>query len=315
MSSRWVAFAAVVVAAAAVTPVLVRAAAPSSSGHAAARVSLSSAPASYLGVYAPGTPDTYREVTAFADAVGRQPNLVGYYSGWGEKFRAPFAAEVRAHGAALLVQIDPTYASVKDIAAGAYDSYLTTYARNVRKFGGPVVLGFGHEMNARWYPWGYGHVPARTFVKAWRHIVVVFRRVGARNAFWLWTVNQDLGNTGPLAAWWPGDKYVSWVGIDGYYYHRRDTFASVFGRTIAQVRELTHKPVLLSETAAGQKAGQAAKISDLFRGLRQYGTLGLVWFDIPQHDGIYHQDWHLDGHSRAAALFRRLASRLLLVPL
>jgi Glycosyl hydrolase family 26 len=314
MSSRLVVLAAVVVALAGITAALIRVAAVGS-GHAAARVSLPSSPGSYLGVYAAGTPDTYRGVTAFADAIGRQPNLVGYYSGWGEEFKTSFAQDARAHGAVPLVQIDPTYASIKDIAAGAYDHYLRTYASSVRKFGAPVVLGFGHEMNARWYPWGYGHVPPRTFVVAWRHIVVLFRRAGASNVTWLWTVNADLGTTGPLAAWWPGEAYVTWVGIDGYYYRRGDTFDSVFGRTIAQVREFAHKPVLLSETAAGQRAGQAAKVPDLFRGCRQYGTLGLVWFDIRQHHGIYHQDWHIDGHPRAAALFRRLVARLLLVPL
>ena len=43
----------------------------------------------------------------------------------------------------------------------------------------------------------------------------------------------------------------------------------------------------------GSRAGQAAKIPDLFAGMHQYDTLGLVWFDIAQNDGIYHQDWHI----------------------
>ena len=60
----------------------------------------------------------------------------------------------------------------------------------------------------------------------------------------------------------------------------------------------------------GPKAGQAAKIPGLFAGMRQYQTLGLVWFDIAQHDGIYHQDWRLEANSAAEAAFRYAASRL-----
>ena len=100
------------------------------------------------------------------------------------------------------------------------------------------------------------------------------------------------------------------VGIDGYYYRPSDTFASVFGRTIAAVRAITSKPVLLSETAVGPGAGQAAKIGDLFASMRLYQTLGLVWFDIAQHHGVYHQDWRIDNSPAAEAAFRLHASAL-----
>ena len=52
--------------------------------------------------------------------------------------------------------------------------------------------------------------------------------------------------------------------------------------------------------------------SDLFAGMRQYQTLGLVWFDIAQHQGIYHQDWRIEDSRAATAAFRRSASSLTL---
>ena len=52
------------------------------------------------------------------------------------------------------------------------------------------------------------------------------------------------------------------------------------------MRRFTDKPVLLSETAVGPIAGRAVKIPDLFRGMRRYNTLGLVWFDIAQGQGL-----------------------------
>ena len=211
----------------------------------------------------------------------------------------------------MLVQIDPTYASVAGIAAGNYDGYLSSFAASVAAFGRPVVIGFGHEMNATWYSWGYHHVPPATFVAAWRHIVTLFRDQGAGNVTWLWTINATLGSTGPISAWWPGARYVTWVGVDGYYYRPRDSFASVFAPTLRQVRALTGKPVLLSETAVGPAAGQPAKIGNLFTGMRESGALGLVWFDNTQHDGIYHQDWRLEGQPAAMAAFRAGVARQL----
>ena len=307
MRSRLVILLALVTAAAAVAFTishLVSASDPSAS--------LPANPASYLGVYETGPPDTYQTVAEFARAAGRQPNLVGYYGGWGEPFKTSFARTVRDHGAATLLQWDPTGVSVSLIASGGYDGYLSSFADSIRQFGSPVVIGFGHEMNAYWYSWGYQHTPAATFVAAWRHIVTLFRARGAGNVTWLWTLQANEPGTGPVAAWWPGTRYVTWVGIDGYYYRPGESFFSIFGPTIAQVRMLTGQPVLLSETAVGPQAGQAAKIPGLFAGMREYGALGLVWFDIAQHDGIYHQDWHVEDNPAAATAFRRAAAGLTL---
>jgi mannan endo-1,4-beta-mannosidase len=310
MRSRFAVVAAVVLGCVAVAFAAARLATPSA-GRRAAYATLPARPASYLGVYEADALQTYQQVSAFGTVAGRQPNLAGYFSGWPEKFKTAFASTARRHGAATLVQIDPTDASVAAIAAGRYDDFLRAYADEVRDFGHPVVIGFGHEMNASWYSWGYGHVPPRTFVAAWRHIVTVFGQQGADNVTWLWTIQADIRGSGPIASWWPGARYVTWVGIDGYYYRPDDTFAGIFGRTIAAVRSFTSKPLLLSETAVGPAAGQAAKIRDLFLGMSAYQTLGLVWFDIAQHAGIYHQDWRLEDSPAAESAFRAAVRRYL----
>ena len=312
MRSTGVILVAAAIAAVSLVLAISRGPAGSAPGRPTAGGSLPSRPASYLGVYEKGPPSTFQPVTDFVAAAGRHPNLVGYYGGWGEPFKRSFAETVSRHGAITILQMDPTYASIPAIVAGSYDRYLRSFAGSVRDFGHPVIIGFGHEMNAGWYSWGYGHVPSRTFVAAWRHIVSLFRGQGTDNVTWLWTINQDLPSTGPIASWWPGAQYVTWVGIDGYYYRPASTFATVFGQTIAQVRAFTSKPLLLSETAVGPQAGQAVKIRELFDGMRRYQTLGLVWFDIAQHQGIYHQDWRIEDSQPAAAAFRRGASSLAL---
>jgi hypothetical protein len=298
---------AVAAAAAAVALAVGRLAAPTASGPPAVHAALPARAASYLGVYLQGPPPDRRRVAAFARAADREPGLVGYFSGWAQPFAAAFARSLHHRGVAPLVQLDPTGASVRAIAVGGYDEYLRSFADSVRRFGHPVVLGFAHEMNATWYPWGFRHVRAATFIAAWRHLVGVFRARGADNVTWLWTCQADTLGTGPVRAWWPGQQYVTWVGVDGYYYRPYNTFYNVFGRTLIEIRAFTRKPVLLSETAVGPAAGQAAKIADLFRGMASYHTLGLVWFDIAQHHGIYHQDWRIEDHQAAEAAFRRAA--------
>jgi mannan endo-1,4-beta-mannosidase len=263
----------------------------------------SSQPIRYLGVFEPDAPGSYSGIDQFAQAIGRQPNIVSYYSYWLEPFQSSFATAAAKHGAMTLVQIDAKNIPLASIADGQYDPYLRSYAAAVKAFGSQVILSFGHEMNGNWYSWGYQHTPAAVFVAAWRHIVTVFRDTGTKNVTWLWTVNivDALDNhiPGP-ASWWPGSSYVNWVGIDGYYYSPSWKFAPLFGPTIAQVRALTRDPILIAETGAARSADQPAKIADLFSGVRAFGLLGLVWFDQNGVNAI--QDWRLNTPAAIAAL-------------
>jgi hypothetical protein len=76
----------------------------------------------------------------------------------------------------------------------------------------------------------------------------------------------------------------------------------LFGPTIAAVRERTGDPILIAETGASPATDQAAKIADLFAGIRLYGLLGFVWFDVNRVE-----DWRLSSPTAIAA-FRRGAA-------
>jgi mannan endo-1,4-beta-mannosidase len=262
---------------------------------------LPATPNSYIGVYPDGVPASYAGVTAFTTATGVKPRVVLYYSGWFEPFRASFARTTVEHGAVPLVQIDPTGISLTAIASGQYDDYLNAYAKAVRANRHPVILSFGHEMNGSWYSWGYRHTSPAVFVAAWRHIVKLFRAMGADNVTWMWTVNIIHPHHGVPSPgrWWPGNSYVNWVGIDGYYYSSSYTFDSLFGPTIVAVRALTGDPILIAETAVASTVSQPAKISNLFAGIRLYGLLGFVWFD-----SVHIEDWRLSGPAAIVALRR-----------
>jgi hypothetical protein len=255
---------------------------------------LSTQSVSYLGVYEPDAPGSYTGIQQFAHGIDRQPNLVLYYSHWLKPFDVNFATTAAKHGATTIVQIAPNNISIASIASGRYDGYIRSYADAVKAFGHQVILSFGHEMNGNWNSYGFQNTPAKVYVAAWRHVVSIFRQLGVMNVTWLWTVNivdglPDVTNPAP---WWPGSSYVNWVGIDGYYYGLSETFASLFGPTIADVRGLTKAPILIAETGASVSSDQSAKIADLFAGVRTFGLLGFVLFD---QDGVKStQSWRID---------------------
>ncbi len=277
---------------------------PAQPSRPAVTTTLQTRAASYLGVFEDGAPDSYLPVSSFAKATGRRPNIVLYFSKWQQQFDVSFAEQARANHAVVLVQMDPFTARLSRIAAGKQDFYLKDFANEVRSFRYPVIISFAHEMNGSWYPWGAGRATPRDFRRAWRHVVTIFRRQNANNVTWLWAIHSIGASASTLRSYWPGEKYVTWVGLDGYFVLPTDNFRYVFGTTLGIVRKLTAKPVLLSETAVGPSTGkQPARIADLFAGIRRRQLLGMVWFDRSQHQDIHHQNWRLEGNQPALAAF------------
>ena len=106
-------------------------------------------------------------------------------------------------------------------------------------------------MNGNWYPWGTGQTSASAFVAAWRHIHNLFIQAGASNVIWVW--NPNIINPVPqvqLEPYWPGDAYVDWVGITGYFpTSGPETFASLYDPTMAEIKKFTTKPIIIAETS------------------------------------------------------------------
>lgn len=216
----------------------------------------------------------------FVRATGVRPSMIEYYVEFGSTLDLQRAASIYRASAFPIVQVDPYHASLKAIADGRYDSYLRTQASRVREFSCPLAISFGHEMNGFWYNWGSGHVSPAVFIAAWRRIHTIFTTAGARNVVWLWTVNRVSPSAPLLKAWWPGARYVTWIGIDGYYRKPGRTFTSLFGKTLQELRAFSGKPVLLTETAVSRNSTQTAMITDLFHGARRSGVFAVVWFDV-----------------------------------
>ena len=264
----------------------------------------------YIGVFEPGATASYSAVRQFASETAQPVNISLYYSGWNDPFQVNMANWAYQSGGMPFAQILPYHLSLTSIAAGRYDTYLRSFASEVSDYRHPVLIGFAPEMNGNWYGWGNGRTQPSVYIAAWRHVVDVFRAEHVSNVIWVWTVNSVNASRAPLAQWWPGASYVTWVGIDGYYYFPTDTFNEVFGTTIDQLRTFTDKRVLISETGIGPNSDDVSQMNGLFAGVEQYHLLGLVWFDQAQNDPPYHQDWRLaDDHVRLNQ-FRKDAAAL-----
>jgi mannan endo-1,4-beta-mannosidase len=247
----------------------------------------------FLGVQAPGAPDSLGPVRSFAASAGIRPNLIGEYMAWNKPMDTQAATNAWSYGALYYMVWEPYGTTVAAIADGRSNSYITQFAQQVRALNLPVAISFGHEMNGYWYPWGTTGTTAAQFVSAWRLIHRLFAAAGASNVIWVW--NPNVISAEPqldLAAYYPGNAYVSWVGVTGYFSATGpDTFDSLYGPTMQEIRGFTSKPFIIAETSVQTGPDAVAAAQSLVSGVRQRpDVLGFVWFDY-QKAGV---DWRLE---------------------
>jgi len=247
-------------------------------------------------------------VAEFEKATGVHVNLEARYLSWGTGLPLQLLAGMESSGIVPLVEIEPRGVSLQAIAGGSQDAYIKELADDAKSLRGKLYLSFAPEMNGNWYSWG--SEPA-LFVRAWRHVVSVFRAAKASNVSWVWIVHHVKPNAAPLLrSYWPGTGWVTWVGVDGYYEHPYESFQSMFAPSLAEMHKITNDPVLITETSVGPLAENVpAKIANLFNSVRRFGLLGLVWFDIEQADPPVHQNWNLESRPAALSAFRSAVKR------
>jgi mannan endo-1,4-beta-mannosidase len=194
-------------------------------------------------------------------------------------------------------------------ARGDFDTYLLSWAEGIKSLGYPVAIRFAHEMNGDWYPWSEavnGNRPG-DYVEAWRHVHDLFRVAGATNVTWVWSPNvQWEDSTARLAAFYPGDDYVDWLGLSGYYgtgyFSDYRSFDAIFNVTIEEIRAFSKKPLVITETAAADDNGRKVEwIEETFQLLpRHKDIIGVIWFEVDKE-----MDWRIVSSPAAAAAFAR----------
>ncbi len=277
------------------------------------------APRSF-GVAVPGLPTNLAVLDALQSLVGRPSQIVGYFQDFasGPHFDAVSATSIRLQGSTPMLAWQPEDWSgpganqpnytLASIINGSYDRLVTRWAREIHAWGHPLLLRFAPEMNGNWTPWseGVNGNTAGQYVVAWRHVHDLFVRAGARNVRWVWNPNVDFSGSTPLAGLYPGDGYVDAVGLDGYNWGTSQPWSSwqspaqVFDGTLADVRSLTQRPIVLTEVASAEVGGdKAAWITDFFSYLNANPDIrSFVWFDFNKET-----DWRVDSSTASTQAF------------
>ncbi|WP_348789215.1 glycosyl hydrolase [Leifsonia sp. NPDC080035] len=307
------------------------------------RASLVQPSSRYYGMYTEQAPFNWATFDATSAKVGVSPNLVGYFSGWDESFRANAVTRAWQQGRLPMMtwesrpidagndsNVAPEY-SLPNIINGKFDAYLHQYAKDVVATGLPLAIRLDHEMNGIWYPWSETDGQGKSingnnvgdYVKMWRHVHDVFQQEGANKlVIWVWAPNivNNLPAThkadGYLAGLYPGDDYVDWVGLSGYmrppYKSDNDfSFDYTFSASLKELRAMTAKPIILAEVGASETGGHKATwITSFFDSLAKpenSDIIGFSWFNLAVTsyvEGVRAtNDWRIDSRADTLSAF------------
>ncbi|MEU8923832.1 glycosyl hydrolase [Kitasatospora sp. NPDC048545] len=277
----------------------------------------------FTGIMTKPGPYDLGPLDEFTAAVKHQPNVLEFSVGWWDrKFDRRVFDTVAERGIMPMVAWEPwdyrkeakedklrgeqpEYA-LSNIIDGRFDDYIKTWAEGVKGLGYPVALRFAHEMNGYWYPWAEQSNGNRKgqYVQAWRHVHDIFKQVGATRVTWVWSPNVDYENATSLSSLYPGDDYVDWIGLSGYYgttgVEKYKSFDQIFQPTIDQIRAFSRKPVVITETGATDTSGLKAQwITEMFSQLPQHpDIIGVIWYESRKE-----VDWRVAASTAASEAF------------
>lgn len=278
----------------------------------------------YLGAYvrAPRWVDSARAVETFEAAIGRRLSIENQFYGWNQSFPTQLQRADLVSG--RIPMITWKAPSLDEINSGSQDALIASRAADVRRFGAPIFIRWGWEMNGYWMEWAglHNNSPGRhdgpaKYIQAWRRIHDLFQREGATNVSWVWAPNDE---SIPRLAWnrigayYPGDRYVDWVGLSAYNWGDMRAWShwSSFATLVSGVYALysDRKPIMVAETGSTTVGGNQARwIDSLGTSLRKrYRRIkAVLWFEHPPA-------WTVRSLARSLSAFRSLVATELFRP-
>jgi hypothetical protein len=247
------------------------------------------------GIEASGSQEV-AQLPGFTSSLGgNTPRILHVYT----KFKVPVPLStvntIAADGAVPLIDWGCT--NLQAIVSGQEDSVIEQYAQTLKSYGKPVFLRWyweANQNNASGRLCGGFDDPA-AYVSAWQHIWTIFHTTGASNVAFVWCPGLAGGN---YAAYYPGDQYVDWIGVDGYDRSfsgkGAGDFSGIFGGFYSEW--VGHgKPMMVAETGAtgAQQAPYIQSIQSQAPSLPQIKAI--LYFDAVGPRA----DWALQGGTSA----------------
>jgi hypothetical protein len=288
-----------------------------------------------LGAFDDGLPASLDGVLRLEEALGHPLGMIQVYTAWGDRpdqrFPDRILEAIRGLGSIPVVTWEPWLTDFENrlhphlplrddrdrgglaaIAAGAYDFYVDEWARDAVRFGAPILVRLGHEMNDPYrYPWGPQNNRPEDFVAAWRHVVERFRAAGAHNVVWVWSPHVAYEG---YEWFYPGGDVVDWVATGALNYgtvahwSRWWTFQEIFGQRYEALAAFG-KPIMIAEfgtlAVGGDRAAWLAEALDALPE-RFPAVKALLFFHVPADRTITYQavDWSIEGDSASLAAVR-----------
>lgn len=259
---------------------------------------------------------TTAEFDSASAALGSAPRIMGVFADFvhDPDFPNVRAAQAAARGATLMISWEPwdswtastdqpAYSPAR-IAAGNFDPLITRWAQQARDFGQPVLIRYAPEQNGDWRPWSLGvaGVTAADYIAAWRHVVGIFRSVGAGNVAFIWNPYVEVGGSTPMSASFPGADWIDYIGFDGYNWGSTrpwgwQSYDDIFASSVALAKQLAPgKPWLLAEIGCAPGAAKAQWIADTLSRAHADRASAVVWFEFNKET-----DWRLAADPTLAA--------------
>ena len=255
----------------------------------------------YLGVF-PGWGENEDSVDSlhlklFENLSGKGVVVSPFSNFWGENYASSSQLnQISSYGAVPLLRLmpwgkpyfdkpgfQPDY-SLQKIIDGNFDDLILKWAREIQEFKNPVMVAFAVEMNGNWFPWSgkfqgggvknkFGDSkkadgPER-YIKAYRHIVKIFRQEKVNNAIWVFHASDQSypdQKWNSIKNYYPGDKYVDWVGVSVYGSQYKDEDWKSFEKLMDPVyktitKNFPQKPLMLAEWGVGEYPKKGDKAS------------------------------------------------------
>jgi hypothetical protein len=294
-----------------------------------------------LGAFDSGIPRTLDGVVAFERSIGTTLPLIQIYTAWGDRPDEDFPVElvtaISDVGSVPVITWEPWLSDFSNdrhpqiplrderdrhgmaaVASGEYDFYIDAWATDAAKFGKPVFVRLGHEMNDPYrYPWGPQNNTNTEFIAAWRHVVDRFRHAGANNVLWVWSphVAYEYWET-----YYPGPDYVDWVATGALNFgpiaqwSRWWSFQEIFGQKYPVLASFG-KPVMVAEFGSLAVGGnRAAWYRDALDSMTtKYPRVrALLFFNVRNDQTVTYQkvDWTFGGDSAVLRSVRPVIRQL-----
>lgn len=184
----------------------------------------------------------------FETMVGKSHASYFYYMGYGSRTAKDWITKLGQAGKIVHIALEPN----NGLKYVREDEYLINLAKGFAETKAPIFLRFASEMNGTWVNY---HGDPKLYIEKFRLVHDVMEEY-APNVAMVWCPYAT--PVAPIKSYYPGDKYVDWVGVNLYSVTYYDQDYAKPAKDILPVDQLDYvynlysdrKPIMIAEYGA-----------------------------------------------------------------